>query len=230
MWRRSQRHKPQFSTFLFASPPENENRRPRSMPSLWTFRKFGKFNRIPPDIRARERQSGPRSGYAELDAFITDFFAELRRLDGDVDGLALLTNDGSPIASFLPPNLEDWIAAEAVWSALKHSRESAATFDRGDPVQVVLSADGGYVIIHIIGDYAAIALTCGPKAKLGMILHGLQETAAVIGPVVKTFMEKPLHTDSDAPPPPPQTEMGGDEKMGDNELGGSGVTVEIFDV
>jgi predicted regulator of Ras-like GTPase activity (Roadblock/LC7/MglB family) len=227
MWRRSQRRKPEKVDVTRSSPPRDGSWLPQLSKHPWSFRKFGRNHRIPRDIRAYENAPVRRTGSGELDAFFSDLFAELRRLDADVDGLALITNDGSPLASFLPEDLEDWVAAEAVWSALKYAWDSTAVFDRGDPVQIVLSADAGYIIIHVIGNYAAIALTCGPKAKLGMILHGLQETAAVIGPVVKTYMEKPFRTPTEHQPEPETDNEAGD---GGIEADGSGVTVEVFEV
>jgi len=225
MWRRSQRRKPLLSEAIPESPPRDGSSSARFSPSESPFRKPGRSKRITPDIRAAERAPVPLTGYGQLDAFIADLFAELRRLDEDVDGLALITNDGEPIASFLPDSLEDWVAAETVWSALKNSRLAAAAFDRGDPVQIVLSAERGYVIIHVIGNDAAIALTCGPKAKLGMILHGLQETSAGIGPAVKAFIERPLLTAAGGRPTGEAV-----KEADDSEPDGSGVTVEVYEI
>lgn len=96
----------------------------------------------------------------------------------DVEGAALVTMDGLPLASALPGDTdEDRVAAMGA-AALSMGARTAAELRRGDLEQVLVKGKGGYVILIQAGAETVLEAISSSEAKLGMLLYEMKQAAA----------------------------------------------------
>ncbi len=95
----------------------------------------------------------------------------------DVEGAALVTLDGLPLASALPPGTdEDRVAAMGA-AALSMGARTAMELRRGDLEQVLVKGKGGYVILIQAGAETVLQAISSSDAKLGMLLYEMKQAA-----------------------------------------------------
>jgi uncharacterized protein len=95
----------------------------------------------------------------------------------DVEGAALVTLDGLPLASALPPDTdEDRVAAMGA-AALSMGARTAMELRRGDLEQVLVKGKGGYVILIQAGAETVLQAISSSDAKLGMLLYEMKQAA-----------------------------------------------------
>lgn len=95
----------------------------------------------------------------------------------DVEGAAVVTTDGLPLASALPAGAdEDRVAAMGA-AALSMGARTVAELRRGTMEQVLVKGDGGYVVIIQAGSETVLEAISSPDAKLGMLLYEMKAAA-----------------------------------------------------
>lgn len=96
----------------------------------------------------------------------------------DVEAAAVVSADGLPMASALPPYVEEDRLA-AMSAALLTLGERAATgLGKGHLAQVFVEAAQGYVVLMAAGDNAVLVAVTSGSAKVGLVLFEMRKTAA----------------------------------------------------
>lgn len=102
----------------------------------------------------------------------------------DVEGAAMVTLDGLPLASALPSGAdEDRVSAMAA-GVLALGERTAKELRRGGLEQVYVKGSDGYVILMQAGHEAVLQAIVGPAAKLGMVLLDMKRAAQELARLV----------------------------------------------
>ena len=124
----------------------------------------------------------------------------------EIEAAAVVSFDGLPMASALPPSMdEDRVAAMSA-ALLSLGERAAQGLGRGELSQVYIEGDAGTVFLVSADDEAVLVAVAAKGAKVGMMLFEVRRTAQVVAEVLKAS-DVPL----DAPAPvtelPPQPEQ-----------------------
>ncbi len=113
----------------------------------------------------------------------------------EVEAAAVVSFDGLPMASALPPAMdEDRVAAMSA-SLLSLGERAAEGLGRGSLNQVYIEGDKGTVFLVSAEDEAVLVAVAASGAKVGMMLYEVRRAAESVAEVLRTT------TDSDAPLP-----------------------------
>jgi hypothetical protein len=103
----------------------------------------------------------------------------------DVEGAAVIDNDGLMIASALSADLDEDSVGAMGAALLGLGERIASELERGDFELVMIRGSNGFVILTRCGPDAVLACIAGTKAKLGLIFLDLKrsakELAALLG-------------------------------------------------
>ena len=136
-----------------------------------------------------ERNDDTRSG--RLAAALDDFI----RSSPDVEAAAVVSFDGLPMASALPPELEEDRVGAMSAALLSLGEQAALGLGRGQLNQVFVEGEHGFVFLMSAQDQAVLAAIAARTAKIGFMLFEMRRAATRIGGV----LAQPA-----APPAPPQ--------------------------
>jgi uncharacterized protein len=118
-----------------------------------------------------------------LDEFLT--------VSPDVEAAAVVSADGLPMASALPPYVEEDRLA-AMSAALLTLGERAATgLGKGELAQVFVEADEGYVVLMSAGRSAVLVAVTSGTAKVGLVLFEMRKSAARVAEIMNEQLEEP---------------------------------------
>lgn len=110
---------------------------------------------------------------------------DLLAVSPDVEAAAVVSADGLPMASALPPSVEEDRLA-AMSAALLTLGERAATgLGKGALGQVFVEGDHGHVVLMSAGENAVLVAVTTTLAKIGLVLFEMRAIAARIGEVMK---------------------------------------------
>ncbi len=102
---------------------------------------------------------------------------EIQRRIPDIEGVAIVTRDGLPIASLLHSDSdEDQISAMTA-ASLSLSERVLIELKRGIMEQVIISGSDGLIVIRNAGEYAVLVAIVRIKAKLGLVLFDMRRAA-----------------------------------------------------
>jgi len=93
---------------------------------------------------------------------------ELVRATG-VEGASLVSMDGLPIASVLPPDAEEDKVAAMSAALLSLGERVVEELKKGTLEQITIKGDQGYIILTGIGQEAVLTTLAGANAKLGLV-------------------------------------------------------------
>mgnify|MGYP006306129867 CR=1 FL=1 len=100
---------------------------------------------------------------------LTESLYNLQRSTGDIEASAIVSVDGLIIASALPSETgEDRVAAMSA-AMLSLGERITMELGRGEPKQVYVRGDNGYVLLMSIGTEAVLTVLARTEAKLGLI-------------------------------------------------------------
>lgn len=99
----------------------------------------------------------------------------------DVEGAALIDNDGLMIASALGADLDEDSVAAMSAALLGLGERITVELKRGGLEMVMIRGDVGFVIMTRCGPDAVLACLASKGAKLGLIFLDLKRTAAELG-------------------------------------------------
>lgn len=111
----------------------------------------------------------------------------------DIEGAAVVSVDGLPMASALPMHLgEDRLAAMAA-ALLSLGEKAADHLGRGRLYQLFLEGESGFVYLMAAGPAAVLCAISRPSAKTGLILYEMKGTArAVAAALASTPNREPV--------------------------------------
>ncbi len=102
---------------------------------------------------------------------------EVQRRIPDIEGVAIVTKDGLPIASLLHSDSdEDQISAMTA-ASLSLSERVVIELKRGIMEQVIITGSNGLIVIRNAGEYAVLVAIVNIKAKLGLVLFDMRRAA-----------------------------------------------------
>ncbi|MFX0041648.1 MAG: roadblock/LC7 domain-containing protein [Candidatus Hodarchaeota archaeon] len=102
----------------------------------------------------------------------------------EIQAVAIITNEGMPIASVLPPEIDD-VKISAMTSALLSLAEmTVVEMEKGDFDQLYLKATDGYLIYMQAGPRAVLAVSTTIDVKLGLVFLECRTTCEKIIPIL----------------------------------------------
>jgi len=154
--------------------------------------------------------SGAEGRSLQLDQILR---ALLRQVP-DVEAASVVSFDGLPMASALPPGMdEDRVAAMSA-ALLSLGERAAQGLGRGDLSQVYVEGDNGTVFLVSADDEAVLVAVGRVGAKVGLMLYEVKQAAAAVGtalrvqaeplpPIVPVSAPEPVHQAVPVPQPQP---------------------------
>ncbi|MGH2775777.1 MAG: roadblock/LC7 domain-containing protein [Actinomycetota bacterium] len=111
----------------------------------------------------------------------------------DVEAAAVVSSDGLPMASALPPDVqEDRLAAMSA-ALLSLGERAANGLDKGDLAQVYVEGSAGNVVLMAAGRHAVLVAMTAKHAKAGLVLYEMRSSARR----VEQVLEEPAGFDRD---------------------------------
>ncbi len=108
---------------------------------------------------------------------ITRLIRSLSTNTPDVEGAAVIDNDGLMIATALSADLDEDSVGAMGAALLGLGERIVAELERGDFELVMIRGGDGFVIITRCGPDAVLACLAAPRAKLGLIFLDLKRAA-----------------------------------------------------
>ncbi len=154
-------------------------------------------------------------------AAVLDSFLDV---SAETEAAAVVSADGLPMASALPPHVEEDRLAAMSAALLTLGERAAEGLGRGELGQVFVEGDSGYVVLMSAGPHAVLVAITSKQSKVGLVLFEMRRTAAQISDVMAESVsrpappvETPMVTPAEAvisdampqPPAPPQHGVGG---------------------
>lgn len=120
----------------------------------------------------------------------------------EVEAAAVVSADGLPMASALPPHVqEDRLAAMSA-ALLTLGERAADNLGKGELAQVFVEGSNGHVILMSAGGNAVLVAVTAKEAKAGLILFEMRKAADR----VRSVMDAPVQESA----PPAAAPPGGD--------------------
>ncbi|PIE01055.1 MAG: hypothetical protein CSA81_13050 [Acidobacteria bacterium] len=99
----------------------------------------------------------------------------------DVEGCAIVSEDGLMIASAFPSQFDEGRIAGMTSTLLSLGSRTSEELGRGDLKQVFVKGEHGYVIAMSASEGTVFMVLTNEKAKLGLIFLDMKRTVAKIG-------------------------------------------------
>ncbi|MGH9196345.1 MAG: roadblock/LC7 domain-containing protein [Acidimicrobiia bacterium] len=115
-----------------------------------------------------------------LAAALDDFLA----VSPDVEAAAVVSADGLPMASALPPYVEEDRLAAMSAALLTLGERAAAGLGKGELAQVFVEGAQGYVVLMSAGRNAVLVAVTSKETKVGLILYEMRKTSARVASVM----------------------------------------------
>ena len=102
----------------------------------------------------------------------------------EVEAAAVVSPDGLPMASALPPEVEEDRLAAMSASLLTLGERAAHTLNRGELSQVLVEGERGYVLLMAAGPSAVLVAVTSHDAKVGLVLFEMRNAVESIAAVM----------------------------------------------
>ena len=109
---------------------------------------------------------------------LVDRLRELQATSPDIEGSAVVSLDGLPIASNLPQGMEEDRVSAMSAAVLSLGDRIASELTRGQLQQVYIKGSEGYVVLMGVGEEAVLTALAREQAKLGLIFLDMRRAAA----------------------------------------------------
>lgn len=111
---------------------------------------------------------------------LDDFLA----VSPEVEAAAVVSADGLPMASALPPHVEEDRLAAMSAALLTLGERAAEGLGKGELAQVFVEGGLGHVILMAAGGNAVLVAVSSQEAKVGLVLFEMRKTAARVSEVM----------------------------------------------
>ncbi len=122
----------------------------------------------------------PETKAQRLAGALDDFI----RSSPDVEAAAVVSFDGLPMASALPPEMEEDRVGAMSAALLSLGEQAAIGLGRGQLNQVFVEGEQGFVFLMSAKDQAVLAAVARRTAKIGFMLFEMRRAASRIGDVL----------------------------------------------
>ncbi len=140
---------------------------------------------------AHAEVGGGRS--ARLDRILTELVGQVP----EIEAASVVSFDGLPMASALPPGMdEDRVAAMSA-ALLSLGERAAEGLGRGELSQVYIEGENGNVFLVSADNEAVLVAVASRGAKVGMMLFEIRHAAKALGAVLRVE-----HAEAEAEPEP----------------------------
>src|SRR6478672_6404396 len=104
----------------------------------------------------------------------------------EIEAAAVVSFDGLPMASALPPSMdEDRVAAMSA-ALLSLGERAAQGLGRGELSQVFIEGEHGTVFLVSADNEAVLVAVAAKGAKAGLMLYEVKRVAATVGAILRT--------------------------------------------
>ncbi len=124
-----------------------------------------------------------------LDDFLT--------VSAEVEAAAVVSADGLPMASALPPHVEEDRLAAMSAALLTLGERAAAELGKGELEQVFIEGPKGHVVLMAAGPDSVLVCVTARGAKVGLVLFEMRRIAARVAAVMAE--DVPDRARADAP-------------------------------
>lgn len=108
---------------------------------------------------------------------MVDRLRDLQETTPEIEASAVVSVDGLPMASSLPPNVEEDRVSAMSAAMLSLGERISNELGRGALDQVYIRGDAGYVILMSVGEGAVLTTLVREGAKLGLIFLDMRRAA-----------------------------------------------------
>lgn len=108
----------------------------------------------------------------KIDSILQNFVSST----GDVQGAALVSPDGLPLASSLPANMDKERTSAMSAAMLSLGERIGQELDRGTIERIYVEGDKGYGLLTGCGDDAVLLVLASQGAKLGLLMLEIKRT------------------------------------------------------
>ena len=138
-------------------------------------------------------------------ATVLDSFLEV---SAEAEAAAVVSADGLPMASALPPHVEEDRLAAMSAALLTLGERAAEGLGRGELGQVFIEGQDGYVVLMAAGPDAVLVVITSKRAKIGLALFEMRRAASQISDVMAEGAQLPAMV-PEAPMTPAEAEING---------------------
>jgi predicted regulator of Ras-like GTPase activity (Roadblock/LC7/MglB family) len=124
-----------------------------------------------------------------LAAALDDFLA----VSPDVEAAAIVSADGLPMASALPPYVEEDRLAAMSAALLTLGERAADGLGKGELAQVFVEGDNGYVVLMSAGHDAVLVAVTSRDTKVGLVLFEMRKAAQEVQKVMNEPVPSAAH-------------------------------------
>jgi uncharacterized protein len=115
----------------------------------------------------------------------------------DIEAAAVVSADGLPMASALPPHVEEDRLAAMSAAILTLGERASLGLGKGGLQQVFVEGEDGYVVLMAAGENAVLVAVTSQGAKIGLLLFEMRRASARVATVMDEVAVVPP-----APPEP----------------------------
>ncbi|CAN5509234.1 hypothetical protein BH24ACT26_BH24ACT26_13090 [soil metagenome] len=162
-----------------------------------------------------------------LASALDDFLA----VSPDVEGAAIVSPDGFPMASALPSHVEEDRLAAMSAALLILGERSASELGKGSLAQIFVEGPYGHVVIMAAGESAVLVSVTSRSAKIGLVIFEMRQAgsrvAAIMGSqgATEPAAQAPAHGDGGAGDGGPQHASIMRDDASSNEGGGEYIDI-----
>lgn len=102
----------------------------------------------------------------------------------EVEAAAVVSGDGLPMASALPPQVEEDRLAAMSAALLSLGERAASELGKGDLAQVFIEGPHGHVILMAAGSDSVLVSVTGRGAKVGLVLYEMRRIAERVAAIM----------------------------------------------
>ena len=128
----------------------------------------------------------------KLDNLILNFI----KSTSGVEGAALISPDGLPLATNLPESMDEERVAAISAAMLSLAERISNELERGDVERVFVEGDLGYGTLTNCGEDAVLLVLASKAAKPGMLLLAIKKTIAGLKQILNGAAEESQNSES----------------------------------
>lgn len=121
---------------------------------------------------------------------------EFLAVSPEVEAAAVVSADGLPMASALPPQVEEDRLAAMSAALLLLGERAASGLGKGDLAQVLVEGAQGYVVLMAAGPHAVLVSVTSPGAKAGLLLFEMKRMAEKVATLMTQAAGEPTAEDA----------------------------------
>lgn len=136
---------------------------------------------------------------------LAEVLDEFLAVSTEAEAAAVVSSDGLPMASALPPHVEEDRLAAMSAALLTLGERAAEGLGRGQLSQVFIEGKDGYVVLMAAGPHAVLVAITSRRAKVGLVLFEMRKAADEISGVMSegaAASESDFESGDSAPEPP----------------------------